>query len=99
MDGNFTVVAEIAGTAKDRAGGFLGLHGARHVPGEGILLTDPTTGRLGVYDAETGDHLGNLKTPAFLNPNMAALDGDGRLWVYLAWEKRIAVLKLEERAK
>ena len=99
VNAEFDVISEIVGSGKDRAVGFLGLHGARNVPGEGVLLTDPTTGRLGMYDPETGEHLRTLRTPAFVNPNMAALGGDGRLWVYLARQKRIAVLARGDQGK
>ena len=61
-----------------------------------MLFTDPTTGRIKLYDPDTGDHLRDLRMPLLQTPNMAVWDGEERLWVYLARDHRIAVLEREE---
>lgn len=79
--------------------GFLGVHGVNWVGGKYLMLTDPSVGNIQVYDATDGDYLFHLSwkdTGRLLKlrrANMADTAADGRIWVYIAGEGRIAVLQ------
>jgi len=107
LDRQFRLVAEIGLNARGFIGGFVGIHGVQTWPDDRVLLTDPGSRSIQVFDAKTGAYLFHLSGPeprrdpgydqradlAVGKPNFATRDRAGRVWVYDAALKRITVLR------
>ena len=107
-DRDLRLLAEIGtGDIRGYVGGFVGIHGIQPLEGGRVLLTDPGVGSLQVFDTRTGKYLYHIsgpdprRDPAYgeradlplRKPNMATLDGRGRIWVYDAAQAAIVVLR------
>jgi len=99
MDEKSQVVFEIDGSGMSENYRFLAIHGVNITNENTMLVTDPASGSLVVFNAVDGEYIyhlsqeTNFEPLGLIKPTMSAIDSRGRSWVYVAGENRITVLE------
>lgn len=99
LDDKSQVVFEIDGSGASENYRFLAIHGMDITDHSTVLVTDPASGNLVIFSTVDGEYVHHLsleddyKSLTLSSPSLSVIDSKGRSWIYIAGEKRIAVLE------